>query len=173
VLTGTLTATAVFGASNLKAVYVRKKTATGWEYEACDYTKLGAAIAAGYEIVKQRTSSGRSIDISGGANPSGSKYLYCKVATDCTVKWKQSLKIFTRVPAAARTALGQAETGTEAESVIGANYFVFATAWNNYPAGTLIHRDALKATVRYAAPTETDGGTYTSYAKENLDTPNP
>ena len=168
-LSTALTTGVVFGASNLKAIYMKKKTATGYEFETVDFAKIGAMIALGYKLVSVSSTKNRTFDLTAATGLS--KKLYVKVDATVTIGFSQSNKVYTRVTQAARDFFGQtAAPATPKEVVFGGNYFAFPTDWNGIPKGTLLSRNALKATVRYAEPTDTNSGVYRSYAKE---TPGP
>ena len=171
-LSATLTKAVVFGASNLKAIYMRKKTATGYDYEAVDFAAVGAASAAGWILVSVGGGKlARSFDITPGATGL-SRTLYCKVHAAVTVKFSQPNKVYTKVPQAARTLFGQTDAPTAAKEVVqGANYFAFPTTYRGIPAGTAISREVLKAKVRYAEASTTGGGVYSSYCQEDVTAP--
>jgi hypothetical protein len=162
-----ITKTAVFGASNIKAIYIKKKVGNKWEYEACSYEKLGDALTTGgYKLASAKTNVSRSFDLTAAA-AGLSRKLFCKVESGCTVGWSQANTVYSRVTDAARNHFGQTATPANAKEVVyGANYFVFATVWNGIPAGTLLSKEALKATVRYADATASNSGVYRSYCQE-------
>lgn len=160
----TLTKSAVRGASNKKPIYVIKDGSV----EPVDQTALAAALNAGWKLVSAGYAKKRSFSLPdvGGASLAKSVDLYVPVVADVTIGFKQAKKVYDAVPAAARTFLGQVTTpGNQDQVVRGGNYFVFATAYGIIPAKTLIPRSALKASVRFSAPTDTTSGVYTSYAK--------
>lgn len=167
-LSGTIDKSAVFGASNLKAVYMKKKKASGWEYEAVDFSKIGAMTTAGWTLALGGKVGGRSFSMGGAtAGVALSKELYCKVEASVTIGWKQRLDVYNKIPATVRAFMGQTETAaTKAEVVRGGNFFAFSTVWNGIPVGTVVGREALKARVRYAEATETNSGVYHSYCRE-------
>lgn len=159
---GAITKSAVRGASNKQAIYVSQNGSV----EPIDQTALATALAAGWKLVSAGYAKKRSFSLTGIAGAVKSIQLYCDVVTDVTIAWKQNKKSHDLVPATARTFLGQDTTaGTPAQVVTGANYFVFSTAYGIVPANTLIPRAALKASLRFAAETDTSSGVYTSYAK--------
>ena len=166
---GTRTVSAVAGASNKKALYVIKDGKS----EPVDVNALTAALAAGWKLLPSsvkkrfRTLPG----LVGGA--AKSKQLYCPVVVDVTIGWRQGIQNYNRVSVDARTFLGQVEVpGNKNQVCIGGNYFVFASAYGEIPANTIIPKSGLKATVRFkesvSTATSTDSGLYTSYAKGDL-----
>jgi hypothetical protein len=168
ILSGTLDKSAVFGAQNLKAVYMKKKKATGYEYEAVDFSKIGAMTTAGWTLAGRALKGTRSFSM--GGTTTGvklSEQLYCKVHSEVTIGWKQRKDVFDKIPVNVRTFMGQTQTaGNKEEVVIGGNFFAFSTPWNGIPKGTLIAREALKAKVRYAQASDTTSGVYSSYCIE-------
>ena len=162
----TLTKSAVRGASNKKPIYVIKDGSV----EPVDQTALANALTAGWKLVSAGYAKKRSFNLPSVATGiQKSVKLYCDVVADVTIGWSQSKKIYDRAGVGpARTFMGQDLTpGTPAQVVLQGNYFVFATAYGLVPAKTLIPREALKASVRFAAATDLDSGVYTSYCKSD------
>lgn len=164
-IVGAPAASIVFGANNLLRIYIRKKKAgVGYEYEACALASLDAQITAGWEIVSGTSFPIRTIASTvAGAQ---SKVLNTKLTASVTYEWNQDVATYTRVPAAARTALGQIDGPgtTKTEVVKRASAFIFKEIYAGIPGGTLIGLKGVKARYRYAAATTDNGGVYSSFA---------
>lgn len=164
-IVGAPSASIVFGANNLQRIYIRKKrSGTGYEYEACALASLDAQVAAGWEIVSGASFPTRTIASAFGGGQS--KVLNTKLTASVTYEWNQDVVTYTRVPAAARTALGQLDGPgtTQTEVVKRASAFIFKEVYAGIPAGTLIGLKGVKARYRYAVATADSGGVYSSFA---------
>ena len=171
VLTGAPTSSIVFNAANLQdlRVQMRKKRAgTGYEYEYVSYANIADMKTAGYEVVSiGKVRPRRLTDITTGATATqaNSVPLHVKLTTSVTYEWRQAGQSYTKVTAAARTALGQidGQATTRADVCTRASAFIFKEEYAGVPAGTLLGINSVKATVKYAEPTPTNKGLYTSF----------
>lgn len=168
-IVGAPAASIVFGANNLHRIYIRKKKpGVGYEYEACSLASLDAKVSGegGWEIVSGTSFPTRTIISDTPIAAAPSKVLHVKLTASVTYQWNQGTEAYTKVLAAARTALGQVDGvgTTKTEIVYRASAFIFKEVYASIPGGTLIGLKGVKARYRYAAPTDTNGGVYTSFA---------
>lgn len=155
----------VFGADNMKAIYMRKKVAGKFEYEFTAPGNVAERKGAGWEVV---ASSGFRVRRIGdpASTTSASKQIHVKFTASVSYAWAQPATAYNKVGAAARTALGQLDgmpTNTN-ELALRASAFIFKETYATYPAGTYLPISALRASFQYAAATELSSGIYTSYA---------
>ncbi len=167
-IVGAPSASIVFGANNLKKIYMRKKKAgIGYEYEAAAVASVDAKKTAGWEVVSGSSFPVRTIQSSvTNTSLAGSKILNVKLTPSVTYQWNQQAEAYGKVPADARTALGQLDGPgtTKAEVVQRASAFIFKEIYAGIPAGTLITLKGIRGRYRYAAATDASGGIYTSFA---------
>ena len=169
-IVGSPTASIAFGANNLKRIYMRKKKAgVGYEYEAVAPSKINEMKQTGYTVVTSssfptRTIPNPTLAVAGGE--AGSKVLNVKLTASVTYEWNQQGSVYAKVPADARTALGQIDglAATRTEVVQRASAFIFKEEYAKIPGGTLIGIKGVKARYRYAAPTDLSNGLYVSFA---------
>lgn len=168
-LVGAPTNSIVFGADNVKAIYMRKKrTGTGYTYEYTALAKVTERKTAGWEVVGANSFRIRTIrdGAASNATQAGSKLLNVKFTTSVTYEWAQSTELYNKVLATARTALGQIDGAAtnSSEVVRRASAFIFKEIYAGIPAGTYIPLKGLRAKFRYAPASDTSSGVYTSFA---------
>jgi hypothetical protein len=168
-LVGAPTNSIVFGADNVKAIYMRKKRAgTGYTYEYTALAKVTERKTAGWEVVGGSSFRVRTIRDGAAANATlaGSKVLNVKFTASVTYEWNQSTEAYNKVLATGRAALGQIDgpATNSAEVCRRASAFIFKETYAGIAAGTYLPLKALRGKFRYAAASDTSSGIYTSFA---------
>lgn len=175
-LTAAPTASIAFGVADKKAVVMRKKKATGWEYEQVDPDNIESMKTENYEIVASAKATIRTLSSTVSASAaSQSKILHAKLNANLSYQWSQPIETYNKVGAGSRTKLAQVDgpVANADERVTRASGFILNTEYAGIQPGVYIPLNGIKARYRYGpavAGTDTtpgSSGVYTSFAGES------
>jgi hypothetical protein len=134
--------------STKKPLYAEKKTATGKKSrEYIDATAVAAAIAAGWNVV----ASYRGLRRLNIGKPNARTQPVCtKLASDLWYCWNMRKEIYTALGASGLTAakvIDYSAAQRKNDGAFGANYLVLKEEFDGIPAGVIIPRKVMLATV--------------------------
>jgi hypothetical protein len=146
--------------STKKPLYAEKKTATGKKSrEYIDATAVAAAIAAGWNVIASYRGVRR---LNVGKPNARTQPVTTKLASDLWYCWNMKKETYAALGATGRTAariIDYSAAQRKDDGAFGANYIVLKEEFDGIPAGVIIPRKVLIATV-----TGADGNDHKVYS---------